>query len=134
MNWFLQIFAWFEAILYMTHGYIRRTVTSSVTLLCSVLHYRVQCLGRRRLSDMVTDEETDDDNEEVETVDSRYVTLIIICILCTLLFIIITYQSFKLCKVAFRWVNGQTGSFIIQYSNTVMNYNTVQSRVLSDVK
>lgn len=61
----------------------------------------VRGLGKRRLHD--EDGETEAREEEAGLLDSRGLTLAVIIFLCTVLVIIVIYQTVKLCRSAIRY-------------------------------
>ena len=63
----------------------------------------VTCLGKRKIYENVPRNEDIEDGEDEEgIIESRNVTLFIIILLCTILLLIVVYQSFKICRSAIR--------------------------------
>ena len=63
----------------------------------------VTCLGKRKIYENIhRNENIDGREDEEENIDSRTVTLLIITLLCTILLLIVIYQSFKICKSVIR--------------------------------
>ena len=76
---------------------------SGVLLASSLVQHSgpVRALGKRRLHDEDSDHETEAGAEE-GILDSRALTLAVIIFLCTVLIIIVIYQTVKLCRSAIR--------------------------------
>ena len=77
--------------------------SSSVVLASSLVQHSgpVTALGKRRLHDEAGDHEAEAGVEE-GLLDSRALTLAVIIFLCTVLIIIVIYQTVKLCRAAIR--------------------------------
>ena len=77
--------------------------SSRVVLASSLVQHSgpVRALGKRRLHDEASEQEAEAGVEE-GLLDSRALTLAVIIFLCTVLIIIVIYQTVKLCRSAIR--------------------------------
>ena len=79
---------------------------------------QVRALGKRRLHDEDGEHEAEAGTGEEGILDSRALTLAVIIFLCTVLIIIVIYQTVKLCRSAIRY----TYSYVTSHQSVTLTH------------